>query len=245
MALARTFRAPELALFAALVICTGCRMFRAPEPLHPDIPRGSWYVVQAGESLPDIAKRAGVPLEDLLEINGLERNAVVEPGKMIFVLDSYAVPATQPGIARAPAQDGPPPLRWPLVRPLLSSPFGVREGRPHDGIDLAAPMGTAIYAAAPGQVLYSGDAVRGYGNMVVVQHAGDLLTVYAHGSALLVHTGDRVAAGQEIARVGQTGRATAPHLHFEVRRGQVPKDPLGLLPAMPGLSPAATKGSRE
>jgi lipoprotein NlpD len=124
-------------------------------------------------------------------------------------------------------------FRWPLEQPLLSSPFGKRQGRMHEGIDLAAPTGTTIFAAEGGQVLYAGDAVRGYGNMVVVQHAGDLLTVYAHGSVLLVHTGDRIVAGQEIARVGQSGRATGPHLHFEVRRGQMPQDPLRYLPHLP------------
>jgi murein DD-endopeptidase MepM/ murein hydrolase activator NlpD len=68
--------------------------------------------------------------------------------------------------------------------------------------------------------------------MVVLQHAGDLLTVYAHNSLLLVHVGDRVAAGQEISRVGDTGRSTAPHLHFEVRRKQEPQDPLQFLPSL-------------
>jgi murein DD-endopeptidase MepM/ murein hydrolase activator NlpD len=127
-------------------------------------------------------------------------------------------------------------LRWPLSEPRLSSAFGRRQGRVHEGIDLAAPTGTAIRAAEDGQVLYAGDAVRGYGNMVVLQHGGDLLTVYAHGSVLLVRTGDKVTAGQEIARVGQSGRATAPHLHFEVRRGQVPQDPLPFLPELPAAA---------
>ena len=66
--------------------------------------------------------------------------------------------------------------------------------------------------------------------MEAVQHEGDLLTVYAHNSVVLVRIGERVRGGQEIARVGQSGRATAPHLHFEVRKGQVPHDPVGFLP---------------
>jgi len=182
-----------------------------------------------------IAARTGVPAEDLLEINGLRPGEPVEAGRLIFLLESEGPAApVPPGVAPAPAVivEGGAPLRWPLAAPVLSSPFGARQGRPHEGIDLAAPTGTAIHAADNGQVLYAGDAVRGYGNMVVVQHGGDLLTVYAHGSALLVRTGDKVTAGQEIARVGQSGHATAPHLHFEVRRGQVPQDPLRFLPRM-------------
>jgi murein DD-endopeptidase MepM/ murein hydrolase activator NlpD len=97
---------------------------------------------------------------------------------------------------------------------------------------MAAPVGTPVHAAAGGKVIYSGDQVRGYGNMVVLRHDGDLVTVYAHNSVLLVHTGDTVALGQEIARVGDTGRSTAPHLHFEVRRGESPRDPMQFLPPL-------------
>jgi murein DD-endopeptidase MepM/ murein hydrolase activator NlpD len=115
---------------------------------------------------------------------------------------------------------------------VLTSLFGKRWGRDHDGIDLSAPIGTSVRAAADGEVVYSGDKVRGYGNMVVIQHAGDLVTVYAHNSLLLVHVGDRITTGQEIARVGATGHATGPHLHFEVRHKQEPQDPLQFLPTL-------------
>jgi murein DD-endopeptidase MepM/ murein hydrolase activator NlpD len=192
-------------------------------------------VVQAGESLRDIARRAGVPVEDLMEINGLGRADEVKAGQLVFVLDAGA-PAraseTSPGASPAgPATaPGQAVLSWPLAEPRLTSPFGLREGRVHEGIDLGAPIGTPIHAAQGGQVLYAGDAVRGYGNMVVLLHAGDLLTVYAHNSVLLVKKGQAVQAGQEIARVGQSGRATVPHLHFEVRRGHLPADPLRFLP---------------
>jgi murein DD-endopeptidase MepM/ murein hydrolase activator NlpD len=125
-----------------------------------------------------------------------------------------------------------------LSDPHISSSFGSRQGRPHEGIDLAAPTGTPIFAAEAGQVLYAGGEVKGYGNMVVLQHAGDLLTVYAHTSVVLVRAGDRITAGQEIARVGQSGRATAPHLHFEVRRSHVPEDPRRFLPPTPLASSA-------
>jgi murein DD-endopeptidase MepM/ murein hydrolase activator NlpD len=78
-------------------------------------------------------------------------------------------------------------------------------------------------------VVYAGDGIRGYGNLVVLQHAGDLLTVYAHNSALFVSQGQTVRAGDRVAAVGQTGRATGPHLHFEVRQGQIPRDPMSYL----------------
>jgi murein DD-endopeptidase MepM/ murein hydrolase activator NlpD len=132
-----------------------------------------------------------------------------------------------------PEGAGTRPFRWPLDRPAIGSPFGTRDGHPHEGIDLPAPIGTPVYAAADGQVVYAGDAIRGYGNLLVVQHAGDVMTVYAHNSVLLCRAGDRVTAGQRVALSGQSGRATGPHLHFEVRQGQIPRDPLPYLPASP------------
>ena len=127
-----------------------------------------------------------------------------------------------------------PALRWPLttVHILIGSPFGARWGKPHEGIDLPAPVGTPVFAAADGRVVYAGADIRGYGNLIVVKHAGDLLTAYAHNSVLLVSQGQSVRAGDRIALVGQSGHATGPHLHFEVRRGQIPRDPMSYLPPL-------------
>jgi murein DD-endopeptidase MepM/ murein hydrolase activator NlpD len=235
MGLART--RPELLLLATL----GCASAgpAADQPLHNDHLPGTWHFVAQGETAASIARQAGIPLEDFLEINGLRRNDALELGQPVFVLASPAkanpsevAPAANiapvaPGVAGSSA-----PLRWPLTAPRLTSPFGKRWGRPHEGIDMAAPLGTPVYAAARGTVIYSGDRVRGYGNMVVIRHDDGLVTVYAHNSVLLAHRGDVVAAGQEIARVGDTGRSTAPHLHFEVRRGGSPQDPIQFLPAL-------------
>jgi len=137
-------------------------------------------------------------------------------------------------------------LRWPLDvgggGVVVGSPFGARGGRAHDGIDLPAPVGTPVYAAADGQVIYAGDGIHGYGNLVVVQHAGDLLTVYAHNSALLVRQGQWVRSGERVALVGQSGRASGPHLHFEVRQAQIPTDPVPFLPALSSSALSASPG---
>jgi murein DD-endopeptidase MepM/ murein hydrolase activator NlpD len=119
-------------------------------------------------------------------------------------------------------------LSWPVDAPL-SSPFGVRDGRPHLGIDLAVPEGTPVHAACDGVVAYAGAKLRGYGNLVILAH-GLLATVYAHNSALLVREGEKVLRGSLIARSGATGHVTAPHLHFEVRRDGKATDPLEYLP---------------
>jgi len=229
--------------YQGVVVLLGlCACATTGRPLHDDNPPGTWHVVKSGETPAQIAQEAGIPLEDLLEINGLRRGQPLKPGRLIYVLGGTAgsVPADATPVAPAlPSEQAEPrevnskaPLRWPLAKPILTSLFGKRWGRDHEGIDMKAPTGTPVLAAADGEVVYAGDKVRGYGNMVVLQHAGDLLTVYAHNSLLLVHVGDRVSVGQEISRVGDTGHSTAPHLHFEVRCKQEPQDPLQFLPAL-------------
>jgi murein DD-endopeptidase MepM/ murein hydrolase activator NlpD len=198
--------------------------------MHPEILPGSWVVVGPGDTLDDLARRAGVPAEDILELNGLENAAQVQPGRMLFVLT--APPPLDAPPPAAPDHGARPPLRWPLttIRVVVGSPFGARWGKPHQGIDLPAPIGTPVFAAADGRVVYAGNGIRGYGNLVVLKHPGDLLTVYAHNSVLLVSEGQTVRAGDRIALVGQSGHATGPHLHFEVRTGQIPRDPMSYLP---------------
>jgi murein DD-endopeptidase MepM/ murein hydrolase activator NlpD len=236
-------RQKHLCLLLSILTALGCATGGGAEkPMHPDHLPGTWHVVVAGETVGSIAEQAGIPLEDLLEINALKRGEVLVPGRTLFILGKPAVQATaseaSPAAGAANPTAGPAaansnaPLRWPVAAPRLTSAFGTRWGKNHEGIDMAAPIGTPVLAAAAGDVIYAGDHVHGYGNMVVVKHQGDLVTVYAHNSLMLVHTGDRVTVGQEIARVGDTGRSTAPHLHFEVRRGEVPQDPMPFLPAL-------------
>ena len=224
-----------LALALVTLAATGCHSWRKA-PLHPESPPGRWYVIAPGEDLAAVARRADVPVDDLLEINGLADASDARPGRLIFVLASPGQPAPLPveNGALPPLATTRTPLRWPLAtsRLVVASPFGTREGRPHEGIDLPAPVGTPVFAAADGRVVYAGNGIRGYGNMLVVRHAGDLLTVYAHNSVLLVAHGQPVRAGDRIALVGQSGRATGPHLHFEVRAGQIPRNPMGFLPEL-------------
>jgi murein DD-endopeptidase MepM/ murein hydrolase activator NlpD len=123
----------------------------------------------------------------------------------------------------APSASG---LIWPVSGPVTSG-FGMRWGRMHEGIDIAAPIGTAIHAAAAGTVIFAG-VMGGYGNIVVVDHGGGLSTAYAHMSAIWI-AGGSVAQGASLGAVGCTGHCFGPHLHFEVRVNGSPVDPLGYL----------------
>ena len=118
---------------------------------------------------------------------------------------------------------------WPVKGEVLSL-FGVRNGKKHDGIDIAAPTGSSVLAAADGEVIYSDDGVRGYGNMVMLQHKDGFITIYAHNRENLVKGGEMVEKGSVIARLGNTGNSSGPHLHFEVRKDKKPRNPLFFLP---------------
>jgi murein DD-endopeptidase MepM/ murein hydrolase activator NlpD len=118
-------------------------------------------------------------------------------------------------------------LIWPVQGPI-TSPFGMRWGRLHPGIDIGVPSGTPIHAAASGKVIYCGWET-GYGNLVVLDNGGDLATAYAHQSAIAVTCGESVSQGEVIGYSGCTGECTGPHLHFEVRINGTPVDPLGYL----------------
>jgi murein DD-endopeptidase MepM/ murein hydrolase activator NlpD len=128
------------------------------------------------------------------------------------------------GASSTPSAAG---LIWPVSGPI-TSPFGWRWGRMHEGIDIGVPSGTPIKAAAAGTIIYCGWE-EGYGNLTVIDHGGNLATAYGHQSSIAVGCGQQVAQGQVIGYVGCTGHCTGPHLHFEVRINGSPVDPMGYL----------------
>jgi len=118
-----------------------------------------------------------------------------------------------------------PAFRWPLRGRVIS-------GFPkNDGIDLAVPEGTAVHAAEDGVVAYAGNELKGYGNLILIRHSNGYVTAYAHASELMVKRNDSVRRGQVIAKSGQSGSVSAPQLHFEIRKGSTPVDPMQFLPS--------------
>lgn len=139
-------------------------------------------------------------------------------------------PAAEATEQTASTGNGTPHFRWP-VRGRVISGFGpMTNGQQNDGINLAVPEGTAVRAAEDGVVAYSGNELKGYGNLILVRHSNGFVTAYAHASELMVKKGDNVRRGQVIARSGATGTVQAPQLHFEIRKGSVPVDPMQFLP---------------
>jgi murein DD-endopeptidase MepM/ murein hydrolase activator NlpD len=124
-----------------------------------------------------------------------------------------------------PPDGTPGRLQWPVGGPVTSG-FGMRWGRMHEGIDIAVPSGTPVHAAGAGRVVYAG-WMGGYGNLVVIDHGGGLSTAYGHNTSVSVSVGQDVSAGQVISYSGSTGHSTGPHVHFEVRVNGSAVDPLG------------------
>jgi murein DD-endopeptidase MepM/ murein hydrolase activator NlpD len=123
----------------------------------------------------------------------------------------------------------PSTLRWP-VRGRIIEYFGKRkDGSSNDGINIAVPKGTDVHAAEAGDVAYAGSELKGFGNLVLIRHDSGWVTAYAHNDTLLVKHGQRVSRGQVIAKSGNSGSVEQPQLHFEVRKGSSPVNPLTYL----------------
>jgi len=204
--------------------------------------RGIVHVVGRGENLFRIGKAYDVDYRELARLNDISDPAKIEVGQRVFIpgatrrlpVEIIAPLATS---VRAPEPHEVPTgdrrFRWPMRVGTLTSRFGPRNGSFHDGIDIAAPEGTPVYAARDGRVIYS-DQIPGYGNIVIIEHADGLSTVYAHNESNDVAQGTFVRQGEQISHVGRTGRTTGPNLHFEVRSQNVARNPLYFLPPWPG-----------
>jgi len=212
----------------------------APPPSAAKQIDGIHHVVRPGENLYRIGKAYDVPFSELARANGIKNAALIRAGQRIFIpgatrllpveiITPSEAPVVLPhsAVPQEAPDDG---LLWP-VSGMINSSFGARGASFHDGIDIAAPEGTPIVAIERGEVAYS-DQLRGYGNIVIIRHAGGIISVYAHNQINLVREGQQVERGTVIAKVGSTGRVTGPHLHFEIRKNNAAQDPLRYLPQL-------------
>jgi murein DD-endopeptidase MepM/ murein hydrolase activator NlpD len=147
---------------------------------------------------------------------------------------AQAIPTAEEKEADAPikaseATGALPTFRWPARGKVITSYGAKTNGKSNDGINLAVPEGTPVKAAEDGVVAYAGNELKGYGNLVLVRHSNGYVTAYAHASELLVKRGDSIKRGQVIAKSGQSGEVGSPQLHFEIRKGSTPVDPLQFL----------------
>jgi lipoprotein NlpD len=223
--------------FFLCLFSEACAPRRIPPPRKAT--QGIYHYVRRGENLFRIGKAYDIPYQELARINRIRDPGEIRVGQSIFIpgatrrlpveiITPSDVSLERPSIPyRWEKGDG---FLWPITGEITSR-FGPRGTTFHDGIDIAAPEGTPIRAVEEGEVLYS-DRLRGYGNIIIIRHPNGFASVYAHNRSNRVREGKKVRRGDVIAEVGRTGRVTGPHLHFEIRKNNVTRDPLYYLPRL-------------
>jgi murein DD-endopeptidase MepM/ murein hydrolase activator NlpD len=212
---------------------------------HAPNGKGVWHVVKPGDTLWRLSQRYETSVDAIRDANDDIDARSMRVGQKLWMPRGGAKrpggAARSGGASHTLEQDGGAqcgPLakqekldfEWPVLGRLTSA-YGVKRGdRDHDGIDLRADEGTPIHAAEAGRVVYAGDDLGDYGKVIIIKHMGRWATVYAHNRKNQVDEGAFVEKGDVIAEVGETGNASAPHLHFEVRRNNAPRDPQSCLP---------------
>jgi murein DD-endopeptidase MepM/ murein hydrolase activator NlpD len=202
-------------------------------PSFPPERKGVYHVVERHQTLYRICRTYGADIKEVSSINGIVDPSKIKTGQRIFIPGAEKVLKVEiylDDVVTEPIDKGKIAFKeldfiWPLTGRCVDF-FEETERRRHQGIDISTPAGTPIKASGPGVVIYSGNKIRGYGNLIILRHSDEFVSVYAHNQENLVEEGMRVERGQMIGRVGQTGRASGPHLHFEIRKKNKAMDPL-------------------
>jgi murein DD-endopeptidase MepM/ murein hydrolase activator NlpD len=195
--------------------------------------KGVYHVVERHQTFYRICKTYGVNLKEVASLNGISDPSKIQTGQRIFIPGAKKLLKVEIYIDDVTAEQGEKlkiaykklDFIWP-VQGKINDVFEEAESRRHQGIDISSPLGTPIRASNAGMVIYSNNTIKGYGNLIVLRHSEEFVSVYAHNQVNLVEEGTWVEKGQIIGKVGQTGRATGPHLHFEIRKNKKAVDPM-------------------
>ena len=216
-----------------------------PKPKPAPVVAGKRHVVVAGENLALIAERNGLRLSELVAANKVEEPYRIKPGQILIIpnRDLSVGQGNQP-VRRSDAASGSsmspsPPLStkgfmWPVHGSLIGNFDQPGSGGRSGGVNIAIRKGTPVRASENGIVAYAGEALSGYGRLVMLRHAEGYVTLYAHNDRILVREGDVVARGQAIAEAGDSGDVNQSQVHFEIRKGKEPIDPTKVVAGLPG-----------
>lgn len=202
------------------------------------LPKPRAHIVKAGDSLVSIALRYNVSVDELLQLNNLDETDQLREGMAIVLPRQKASSLPSSGDTGSGAAPKPTPtiksvvyipnasnFVWPLDGRIIQ-PFGVTSRGVHnDGVKIAAQLNAPVRASHGGEVIFVGNGPKALGNLVLLKHDGGWVTVYGHLSDISIAEGDYLAQGDELGRVGQTGRVDSPQLHFEIRQARRPVDP--------------------
>jgi murein DD-endopeptidase MepM/ murein hydrolase activator NlpD len=223
-----------ISFLSLIFLVGGCtRHVVSPErPTPPPERKGVYHVVERHQTLYRICKTYGVDLKRVASLNGIVDPSKIETGQRIFIPGAKKVLKVEIYIDDVVAEQGEKSkivykkldFIWPVDGKIVDG-FADVERKSHKGIDISSPLGTPIKASNGGKVMYS-NTMKGYGNVVIIRHTEEYVTVYAHNQTNLVEEGTWVEKGQIIGKVGQTGNATGPHLHFEIRKNGKAMDPM-------------------
>jgi lipoprotein NlpD len=237
--LARSFLCFSLVLM--FTFASGCAPRKVYVRKTPPLPKGSaetkgvYHVVERHQTLFRICKTYGVDLREVAWLNGISDAHQIATGQRVFIPGAKKVLKVEIYIddivegSNDGGEEKSLPKKLNFIWPVEGSRtdlFEEAEAKRHQGVDIASPSGTPIKASGAGRVIYSGNTVKGYGNLIIVRHSKDWATVYAHNQVNLVEEETWVERGQIIGKVGQTGRASGPHLHFELRRNNQAVNPI-------------------
>jgi murein DD-endopeptidase MepM/ murein hydrolase activator NlpD len=227
-----------LTLLSVIFFAGGCAKHRVPlEKRHPHpAKKGVYHVVEKHQTLYRICKTYGVDMKGVASLNGITDPSKIQTGQRIFIpgakkvlkVEIYIDDVVEESIEKEKVVYKQMNFIWP-IEGKISEAFDDSGKKRHHGIDIVSPIGTPIRASSPGKVIYSGNKIKGYGNLIILRHSEEFVTVYAHNQVNLVEEESWVERGQTIGKVGETGRATGPHLHFEIRRNNKAVDPIPYL----------------
>ena len=208
------------------------------------VPRARVHVVAKGETGYSISRRYGVDVSSLMQLNQIRRPYRLKIGQKLKLPRQTRQPVAVASAGSSKAPTPPPPPRsgagfaWPAYGKVISS-YGAKAGGLHnDGINIRVSAGAPVRASDSGTVVYVGNELKGFGNLVLIRHAGGWVSAYGHNRELLVSRGEKVSRGQTVAKAGASGSVTSPQVHFELRKGSRAVDPQKYLPPIrAGISP--------
>ncbi len=210
------------------------------------MPDAKYHIVKKGDTLYSISKRYNVDMNSLSKANDIDAPYSLRIGQKLLLPGSVVSKptathyvsnssykkssSTQKSVSYStPVKKRNSKFMWPVKGTVISKFGPIAKGRNNDGINIKAPLGTAVKAADAGTVAYAGNELKGFGNLILIKHSGGWMTAYAHNDRLLVKKGQKVRKGEKISTVGSTGGVSTPQLHFEIRAGKKAVNPLSYL----------------
>ncbi len=208
-------------LITIIFLISGCSTIRTQKE------NGHWYQLKKGDTIDNVAQKFSLDPLEIQRENQIYDTDDVTIGMKIFIPGVRKIESEKTEVGRITRRSDASPMVWPS-QGTLSSGYGMRHGRMHQGVDLTRDKGKDIVAAGSGTIKFAGNK-EGFGKTIIIDHGNGLSTLYAHSEKLYVSKGEKVKQGKLISKMGSTGKSTGIHLHFEIHKNGIPQNPLRYL----------------